>query len=225
MPLWNEVLAIPIISLPCSALITLCASKSCRRVELGENSDCASFAIDVTENLLAGFGEERLVSSSIQRCSNSCLPEGAEVRLRVSCSLDRKFVAVRQQGLWPLSLSGVLYGSARSHLLQQTSIERERDGSAHTSSAFADVSPGPSHQSPCTSCLGAAAGAACTDIPDDHDVGCACGPADQRRRPPPSPRGAVRTPAQPQQEPWASGPGDGDGRRHLPARGTLSVCT
>ena len=108
MPLWNEVLVIPVSNLPCLATLKLCVSLSSRMVEHRAASDCATFDFYVTEELCAGFGEERLVSSYIRRCCESCLPEGQDIKLRISCSLDPTPITKRQQGLWPLDQCGPL---------------------------------------------------------------------------------------------------------------------
>jgi len=103
-PLWNEILRIPVPSLPCYGTIRF--EVACAAEQFLENITVGvTFGFILTENLEHGFSDEWLVGAK----SNNLLDDPANImkdsdtrlRLRVSCSFNQQLVQTRQRGLWP----------------------------------------------------------------------------------------------------------------------------
>ncbi len=107
MPLWNEILEIPVTSLPSVATLELKVSVS--NVHSKDNVESATFHFLATDELDFGLGEERLIPSCIERSVDSCLPANRPFHIRISCGFDLAQVQARQQGLWPLLQRGDIY--------------------------------------------------------------------------------------------------------------------
>ena len=104
LPLWNEILEVPVPALPCLATLMLEHRSSTSLATL------AIFEVQLNEHLHSQFSDEWLISapSTQTHDSSSFSPakfqlqqQGATIKLRISCSFDAQLVARRQRGLWP----------------------------------------------------------------------------------------------------------------------------
>ena len=103
-PLWNEVLELPIVALPCHGTLQL--EVSCNTEQMLGNLDFGStFSFIVTDNLETGFSDEWLVDSRTNSSQDWGEPRqinsGDSLRLHISCSFDQAIVRSLQVGLWP----------------------------------------------------------------------------------------------------------------------------
>jgi hypothetical protein len=113
MPLWNEILEVPVASLPCCGTLSLEVTTATEQIF--ENT-CfgASFGFILTDSLELGFSDDWL---SMNASSTSFMSDSSDdlttldlssliyqPKLHISCSFNRNMVLARQKGMWPSHL-------------------------------------------------------------------------------------------------------------------------
>ncbi len=102
--MWNEVLRVPVPSLPCYG--TILFEVACAAEQFLENVTVGvTFGFILTENLEHGFSDEWLVGAKsnnpLDDPGNIMKDSDTQMKLRVSCSFNQELVQTRQRGLWP----------------------------------------------------------------------------------------------------------------------------
>mmetsp|Transcript_46390 Transcript_46390/g.122953 ORF Transcript_46390/g.122953 Transcript_46390/m.122953 type:complete len:388 (-) Transcript_46390:437-1600(-) len=111
MPLWNQILSIPLTAIPCAAQLVL--SEHCKSmIDQGTENliSRGQFEFSVTKNLENNFYDGWLDCAKGDEANDqepSC-SDGEEFlppRLHIACSLNPSLIDIRQRGLWPTTES------------------------------------------------------------------------------------------------------------------------
>jgi hypothetical protein len=112
MPLWNEILEVPVESLPCCGTLALEVTSATEQI-FENTSFGATFGFILTDSLEFGFSDEWLnMHASMTSFSDDLsydlnlfdLTSIFQPKLHISCSFDRNMVLARQKGMWPSHL-------------------------------------------------------------------------------------------------------------------------
>jgi hypothetical protein len=147
-PFWNEILELPVLSLPSFATIKI----ECSESNNSTFSETALFEVLATDCIRFELGEEKLIATSSTHAKHATVT--AEPSLLISCSLDRDLVASRQLGLWPLVKRGHMLIAAPKHTGLLAPLEPEMPlmntmyPSATPRPAIAPIDPASAHRPP-----------------------------------------------------------------------------